>query len=66
MMFGKMSKHQYADDYVSSNMVELFLSNRVWIFAVSYMVAPYVGLDDRELQIYLLLEEYTSGNSAIL
>jgi hypothetical protein len=66
MMFGKMSKHQYADDYVLSNMVELFLSNRVWIFAVSYMVAPYVGLDDREFQIYLLLEEYTSGNSAIL
>jgi hypothetical protein len=37
MMFGKMSKHQYVDDYMLSNMVELFVSNKAWMFAVSHM-----------------------------
>jgi hypothetical protein len=38
MMFGKMSKHKYVDDNVLSNTVELFVSNRACIFAVSHMV----------------------------
>jgi hypothetical protein len=37
MMFGKMSKHQYVDDYVLSNMVQLFVSNKAWMFAISHM-----------------------------
>jgi hypothetical protein len=44
MMFGKMSKHQYVGDNVLSNMVELFVSNRAWNFAVCLMLVE-VGVD---------------------
>jgi hypothetical protein len=37
MMFGKMSKHQYVADYVLSNLAELFVSDRAWMFTASHM-----------------------------
>jgi hypothetical protein len=59
MIFGKMSKHQYVDNYVLSNMVGLFVSNRAWMFAVSHMVsftriecAGIVGLHFVELLLF--------------
>jgi hypothetical protein len=44
MMFGKMSKHQYVDNLLLSNMVELFVSNKAWMFAVSHMAVSPVKI----------------------
>jgi hypothetical protein len=53
-----MSKHQYVDDYVLSNMVEFFVSNRAWMFAVSHMVGSVLKAVTEIMQSGTKIIEY--------